>query len=232
MKFRVLGAVLATVFAFAAPAMAVTTVSDILNPAEELDLYEIYNALYGTAFTSSGAGQLETLQVNPDEVFNLINPTADVQFVARFAGNEQRFGYYTASPPSGDPTVSGGGVDGDFHHLFDAATTTGLILDGTGVVATIGDSPFALYLNTPLNSGFTWFSQAALNSDAADHMVMYSIAGDPGKFMIAWEDLPDHDWDYNDLVIEISFIPIPEPSTIALMLIGLGGAAIRRRFAA
>lgn len=231
MKFAIAIIAAATL---AAPAMAVTTVQDGGNPAGELDLYEIYNALYGTAFTSSGAGELETLQVNPDEVFSLINPTADVQFLARFAGNEQRFGFYTETVgvPAGDSTVSGGGTNGDFTHLFDAATTSGLLLDGTGVTASIGSSPFGLYLNTPLGSATTWFSQSGLNSDAADHMVMYSIAGDPGRFLIAWEDLPEHDWDYNDLVLEIAFVPIPEPSTIALMLIGLGGAAFRRRFAA
>ena len=52
------------------------------------------------------------------------------------------------------------------------------------------------------------------------------------RFLIAWEDLALDDADYNDLVVEIFFNPIPEPSTMALILMGIGGVAMRRRFSA
>ena len=77
---------------------------------------------------------------------------------------------------------------------------------------------FGFYLQTP---GGYWYSQSALNSDQADHMLAFagqndwvqlpsSPAGkwDPNEFVLAWEDLarPGWDYDYNDFVVMVESV--------------------------
>ena len=223
----------------ATSASALTTVYDNANPSGEMDLYEIYNAIYGTSFTaSSGAGGMDALQVTENGVFSLAASAASVYYVARYAAHDQRFGYYTnPGSPTGDYTVSGGGTSGDFNHLFDIFTNGVLILDNSGPSGTINSSPFGFYLNSPAGGADIWFSETGLNWGVQDHFVMYNAVDSNGniianRFLIAWEDLALGDADYNDLVLEITFNPIPEPSTMVLILMGIGGVAMRRRFSA
>jgi hypothetical protein len=50
----------------------------------------------------------------------------------------------------------------------------------------------------------TWYSQPSLNWDSFQHAKVFRT-GTVGKYVIAWEDLPDGgDQDYNDYVIELS----------------------------
>lgn len=224
----------------ATSASALTTVYDNSNPSSELDLYEIYNAVYGTSFTAtSGAGGMDALQVSESGIFTLSGLTGSASYVARYAGHDQRFGYYTnTSGPTGDFTVSGGASSGDYHHLFDILTSGQVILDGSGPIGTISGSPFGFYLNSPAGGGDVWYSDTGLNWGGLDHFVMYNAIDSNGnvianRFLIAWEDLNLGDTDYNDLVIEIDLSPpVPEPSTMALILMGIGGVAMRRRFSA
>ena len=142
----------------ATSASALTTVFDNANPSGELDLYQIYNAMYATSFTaSSGGGSLESLQVTESGVFSLLSSSASAFYVARYAGKDQRFGYYTTpGSPTGDFTVSGGGTSGDYHHLFDIFTSGVLILDNSGPSGLIGSSPFGFYLNSPAGCSTVW----------------------------------------------------------------------------
>jgi hypothetical protein len=244
---------------FATPAMGLA-VRDDINPGTELDVYEIYNTVYGTTYGStSGVGgtnpvnSLEAagLRLGLDEVFALL-ADGDVSFVARYAGKDQRFGYYTNpfGVVSGDSTTTG--VDGDFHWLFDVTAPSNQVLSGPGFTphfASIpsADSPIGFYDNSPAGSATTWFSQAGRNSDGTDHMAaFYATDGqgliDPNCFIIAFEDRDaysgEYDQDFNDLVVEVCiegfrpYDPIPEPATVSLLLLGLTAAVVRRRFGA
>jgi hypothetical protein len=142
---------------------------------------------------------------------------------ARFAAFEQSFGYYL------------GATGGSFQELFD--------VEGEGYDVT-GQAPLPLIANQLLRWGRNgdnglFSSRIADNTDNEDHMVTYQIipsvpsAGeDPRvRWVVFWEDIrrgePFEDFDFNDLVVEIT--AIPEPASLAsLGLVALLGMRRRR----
>ena len=101
---------------------------------------------------------------------------------------------------------------------------------------------FRFGLDLPSHNGYTWSSVIADNlsmpggfaGDGFDHTVTWRIAGNSGfsdnevgNYVMGWEDLSGtgglggFDADYNDLVVEVSgVVPVPEPMTLTLMLLG------------
>jgi len=263
MKWATVAMMTAMAVVLSVPASALTTVDDGSNPGSELDVYQIYNHFYGTSFSSTagsgspflGTGGMDELQLDPDEIFSLDEDGAAV-FLARYAGSQQRFGYYTNTD---DPSLDGAptdpdGVDGDFHTLF-TITTIGLDDSASTVgILTAADSPLGFF-DQHVQTGRTWYSQVDRNLDDVDHMIAFRVliedpdnAGqflvDENRLLLAFEDLRmgefgSSDEDFNDLMVEV-FIPggldpedpVAEPATAGLMLIGLAAAALRRRFAA
>jgi hypothetical protein len=177
---------------------------------DPLNVYEIYNILYGTDFESSE--DLPT--VDPDDVFE---GCYDIEVQARYAGApETGFGYY-------QPTGATGGE-------VELLTTTGVIdPEDDGPTASVNlDDPFGFYIEIK-PAGRFWYSESGLNSDLFDHMILFSTP-DPQVFLMAWEDKPvdNSDLDYNDLVLEITRCVIPEPTSMVLVGLGLAGMAARR----
>jgi hypothetical protein len=106
---------------------------------------------------------------------------------------------------------------------------------------------FGFYVQTGANQP-VWYSESALNSDRADHMVAFQGEGDlvdlpstaagpwdANEFVLAFEDLPRSVWDYdyNDFVVMVESVhSVPEPGTVGILGMGLvlvAVIAMRRR---
>jgi len=121
-------------------------------------------------------------------------------------------------------------------------------MDGTGLVSVnhvstgvyFAGNLFGYYIKTPY---YTWYSDPALNADdSAQHMVAFQGKGDniqipglfsglwtPNEYALAWEDLPNSQWDYDyqDLGVMVESVhPIPEPTSLILLGSGFLGIAV------
>jgi len=202
------------------PVANATTINDPWAPnssdSTEQNLYTIYNSIYGTTYTSGA----DLPQVSPDEVFNLMAGAAAVIAEARYAGFGQQFGFYQPTDSSSPLTYT---------QLFDVQNPNSgsPLLGFSTVISPTGD--FGFY---DLAGGTYWHSQSGLNPNSEDHMVTIATS-DPNVFLLAFEDLPFalSDQDYNDLVIQVTVRPrniVPEPTSMALLGMGLAGVVVRK----
>lgn len=152
---------------------------------------------------------------------------------ARFAGFSQGFG-----AREDDNSAAAG--------LFDVVGS-GFAVTGNGVAGPTSD-PSGLFEWTRSNAGgggTTYSSDNTDNTGGNDHMVTYRITTtdttsdlyNEGRavWMVFFEDLPEGnagaDWDYNDLVVQISVVPVPPAALLGLAgLMGVG--VLRRRMSA
>lgn len=139
---------------------------------------------------------------------------------AKIAGNTQEFGYY----------------DGSYTMILSPANM--------GDTATAGPVDGSVFQWVLKSGGQTWYSHNLLPGGSStaqdmDHMVTWQVEYKSGPkvggkvWIIAWEDLPmgNSDFDYQDLVLEISVVPLPAAAWSGLaMLAGLGVFGwVRRR---
>jgi len=205
------------IFGLVGTASAYSYINDDSNPGSEMDLYQIFNYLYGTVYGSSDA--LFYDRGTAAGVWYETNGHIDL--TVRYAGYDQELGVYydeVYTPIVEDikPGENGTNVSFNVAGNFIWVET----LSGSG--SEVGP----------------WYSEVSRNDDEKVHFYAFDVADlfedSNNVWLIAFEDLHNlGDADYNDLVAEVKEVaPIPEPATMLVVGSGLIGLAVlgRRRF--
>lgn len=219
------------------PAFAVATalnINDRWDPnvgGDELNVYEIYNNLYGTSYTSSA--ELSGLELNSDIVnngmFDFGDASITIDPIARFAGSRQRFGTYT---PAG--AAYPGAALNELFFANNSNTNPDRSLDIDPITFTPG-SPFGLYLDPEgaRADPYLWLSNPAVSPNNGDDHLIVLRTPLANTYLLLWADLNFRvraDQDYNDLVVQLSVNRnvIPEPASMLLIGMGLSTMALRK----
>ena len=164
--------------------------------------------IFITCISVAQAGSEPTLDEILDH-FGFINRTPidqetfrpgayEITLYAEFAGYhlENNLSWYAVGSNNYMPIFKGS--DGNFGYvnppITKSFTTT---------------SQFGLSLWSPDGGGIRWFTEKSLNPDGEKHAVIYQSLDDPNLFFIGFENLDGghSDWDYNDMVVSLKFLP-------------------------
>lgn len=217
----------------AADAEAGYTRVNATTPGAELGHADILSHAYGGTFAGDGGvnfanGSLTAMRCDDfggaasDQCWD--GSVVSARVLARFAGYEQSLG------------VLDGASGGSFRKLF-SVSGTGLDVAGSASGPGLGGNGNGGTFRFARGGGGNVLTSFQLdNLEAADQMVSYRLDGTPPgggrKFVLFFEDLgpgEGSDWDYNDLVVEVTTaplataIPLPPAVWTGLMVLLSGG---------
>ena len=199
--------------------------------ATESSHAQILSQAYGGTFSASGVnfgnGTLTAQRLNDDSTGSdecWGNAIFSARAIARFAGAEQTFG-----------VIDGASGAGTLQELF-TVTGWGTSVSGSAVDLDLCEKTVRFARVGSGNLGDETFSSLSLdNFGAADQMVSYRLLGGPGgvdRFLLFFEDVGaglDSDWDFNDLVVEltarpgVNAVPLPPAAWSGLAALATAG---------
>ena len=213
---------LLTAAALASTGTQAAVYTDVLAaPSREQSHAEILSSYFGGDFTADGVnftnGNTQVTRVSDDMDQTYAASSWSALTIATWAGAEQSFG-----------TIADGvvfDVTGDDDYAQGQANNV------------IGSSEIAFARFGTQRNTITTSTNTLDNPFGNDYVVTYtySINGDPveNKYLLFFEDLANGDFDYNDLVVEVTLNPIDDetdvPEPASLCLIGLGSLIMLRR---
>ncbi|SEM86343.1 DUF4114 domain-containing protein [Nitrosomonas marina] len=166
-----------------------------------------------------------------------------VELAAFANGNE--LGVYDPTNPGSQVTVFTGAAVAGSQAFLSIKVDGSVFVNNVDSGVDFNGNFFGYFLNVT-NTGNKFYSDTNLNFDNLDHLAVYQGTNTdtiqvptlaPGlwtnnEFVMAWEDLaaPVSDRDYTDMVLIVeSVIPVPEPSILALLGLGMLGFVGSRR---
>lgn len=228
-------------------AFAVLVVPGEPNPVGEKWLYEVFNDLYGTSFTDALDPDFLALQVQDFQTFVLDDTICSITFQAVYRQSYLEDNIYLYTDVGTNPPVAlthiVGPIDNSGPNSGQGALSEpAVVVDVTGMTE-IGFVDFAKDPTSPFT--YNWYSQPSFNNgqfstvDNEIHVLLWAVPGMTDTYVLTWEDLPYTyfsgsddigDQDYNDILIQFTLnrCVIPEPSSMALLGLGLAGLAVRK----
>lgn len=187
-------------------------------------------------------------QVAPDEYWSIGGAGGSLNTIvielAAFAGTN-KFGIYDKKNISKTVQLFDGSKGAGDQSLVSIKADGSVYVNFSDTLIDFAGNTFGYYLDSTVGGGGFWYSDLSLNSDGTDHLAAYQGgAGDTIKYgglsagkwldseyLLAWEDLNCStycDADYTDFVVMVeSVTSVPEPTTLALLGLGLLGFGIR-----
>ncbi|MBI1358626.1 MAG: DUF4114 domain-containing protein [Acidobacteria bacterium] len=205
----------------AAPFTTIVTPNQLGEP----DLVSSLDTIYGP-------GGYVRITDAVDTLWTIQGTTFSVKAVSSFASSLVSFGLCIVCDGSDDITYTPS-IDPNTKSILDLPLAAN---------SNIADGIYSLFTDSTLadpnyaGSVGRVFSSPLLNPLGADHMVTFQVVGKPNTYIVAFEDWFEtsnvaSDRDFNDVALEITAYPIPEPGSMALLGGGLIAAfgLLRRR---